>query len=98
MTAADVSSVELLKRLLPPAVYDFYLCGPTPFMKSLYNGLLTWGVAESHIHYEFFGPASRLGPASLLKEGAEPDTRAVAAPEDARARLEVSFVKAGLKR
>ena len=82
-------SVELLKRLLPPAAYDFYLCGPTPFMKSLYNGLLAWGVAESRIHYEFFGPAS------VLKEGAEPDTRAVAARESA-GELEVSFAKAGL--
>ena len=27
-------NVELLKRVLPPAPYDFYLCGPTPFMKS----------------------------------------------------------------
>ena len=33
-------SIDLLKELLPPAAYDFYLCGPTPFMKSLYNGLL----------------------------------------------------------
>lgn len=53
-------TVDLLKELLPPAAYDFYLCGPTPFMKSLYNGLVNWGVAEDRIHYEFFGPASEL--------------------------------------
>lgn len=58
-------TADLLKRLLPPAAYDFYLCGPTPFMKFLYNGLLDWGVAEDRIHYEFFGPAS------VLKAGAE---------------------------
>jgi ferredoxin-NADP reductase/MOSC domain-containing protein YiiM len=58
-------SVDLLKQLLPPAAYDFYLCGPTPFMRSLYNGLLDWGVAEGRIHYEFFGPVA------ALKEGAE---------------------------
>jgi ferredoxin-NADP reductase/MOSC domain-containing protein YiiM len=57
-------TVDILKGLLPPAAYDFYLCGPTPFMKTLYNGLLDWGVAEAHIHYEFFGPAS------VLKAGA----------------------------
>jgi ferredoxin-NADP reductase/MOSC domain-containing protein YiiM len=57
-------TVDILKELLPPAAYDFYLCGPTPFMKSLYNGLLDWGVAEGRIHYEFFGPAS------VLKAGA----------------------------
>ena len=58
-------SVELLKRVLPPAAYDFYLCGPTAFMKSLHAGLLDWGVAESRISYEFFGPAT------AFKEGAE---------------------------
>jgi ferredoxin len=39
---------------------DFYLCGPTPFLKSLFDGLLEWGVPEHRIHYEFFGPASAL--------------------------------------
>jgi ferredoxin-NADP reductase/MOSC domain-containing protein YiiM len=57
-------TVDILKALLPPAAYDFYLCGPTPFMRSLYNGLLDWGIAEARIHYEFFGPAS------VLKAGA----------------------------
>ena len=52
--------IELLKRLLPDNGFDFFLCGPTPFMKSLFGGLLDWGVSESHIHYEFFGPASAL--------------------------------------
>ena len=83
-------SVELLKSVLPPAAYDFYLCGPAPFMKSLYNGLLAWGVAEARIHYEFFGPAS------ALAEGAEPDI--VAAPAaQSEGRLEVSFTKARIK-
>ena len=39
---------------------DFFLCGPTPFLKSLFDGLLEWGVPEHRIHYEFFGPASAL--------------------------------------
>ncbi len=52
--------VELLRRLLPSNDCDFYLCGPTAFMRSLLNGLLVWGVAEVRIHYEFFGPASAL--------------------------------------
>ena len=52
--------IELVKRLLPDKDFDFYLCGPTAFLKSLFNGLLAWGVSESRIHYEFFGPASAL--------------------------------------
>jgi ferredoxin-NADP reductase/MOSC domain-containing protein YiiM len=39
---------------------DFYLCGPTAFLKSLFDGLLEWGIPEHRIHYEFFGPASAL--------------------------------------
>jgi ferredoxin-NADP reductase len=80
-------SVDLLKRLLPPAAYDFYMCGPTPFMKSLYKGLQAWGVAESRINYEFFGPVS------ALKEGAEAARQAVS---DSGVQLDVSFAKAGL--
>jgi ferredoxin-NADP reductase len=52
--------IELLAGLLPDNGFDFFLCGPTPFMKSLFGGLLDWGVPESRIHYEFFGPASAL--------------------------------------
>ena len=50
----------LLERLLPNEDVDYYLCGPAPFMKSVFSGLLARGVAEDRIHYEFFGPASVL--------------------------------------
>jgi ferredoxin-NADP reductase/MOSC domain-containing protein YiiM len=50
----------LLERLLPAEGVDYYLCGPTPFLKSVFRGLLAGGVAEDRIHYEFFGPASAL--------------------------------------
>ncbi len=50
--------VDLLKRLGPDNECDFYLCGPPGFMRSLFDGLLSWGVPEHRIHYEFFGPAS----------------------------------------
>ena len=82
-------NIELLKQLLPPAAYDFYLCGPTPFMKSLYNGLLRWGVAETRIYHEFFGPAS------ALKEGAEVGSKR-AADSKSQAEVTVFFAKAGL--
>jgi len=82
-------NIELLKQMLPPAAYDFYLCGPTPFMKSLYNGLLNGGVAETRIHYEFFGPVSE------LKEGTEAASKE-AAVSKSLAEVDVSFAKAGL--
>lgn len=51
-------SVDLLKSLLPSNNYDFFFCGPPPMMTSLFEGLTQWGVPESRIHYEAFGPAS----------------------------------------
>ncbi len=49
--------IELLKSLLPFDDYDFYLCGPRPFMQSLYEGLMDLGISDERIHYESFGPA-----------------------------------------
>jgi ferredoxin-NADP reductase len=83
--------IELLKRLLPRTDFDFYLCGPTPFMKSLFDGLLTWKVPESRIHYEFFGPASVLtGRAKVATP-----KRAAAATECCE-ETEVTFSKSGV--
>ncbi len=52
--------VDLLKSLLPFDDYDFYLCGPAPFMEQLYEGLKDLSVADARIHYEFFGKGSTL--------------------------------------
>lgn len=82
-------TIELLKRVLPEAAYDFYLCGPTPFMKSLYNGLLEWGAPETRIHYEFFGPASP------LKEGTKVETKPGAAA-GSKQEIDVTFARSGL--
>ena len=55
---AERISVDLLKRTLPHNRYDFYFCGPGPMMESCYDGLIAWGVSESHLHFEAFGPSS----------------------------------------
>ncbi len=52
------ASSNLLKKILPNNQCQFYMCGPPPFMESIYNGLLEWGVPESRIFFEAFGPAS----------------------------------------
>ncbi len=84
--------VELLKRLLPNNDCDFYLCGPTPFMRSLLNGLLVWGVPEPRIHYEFFGPAS------ALKDRAKVATpKRVAEAAQCCSDIEVTFAKSGVR-
>ncbi|MBU2954785.1 pyridoxamine 5'-phosphate oxidase family protein [Marinobacter sp. F3R08] len=48
-------NMDALVRFLPFGGYQFYLCGPESFMRSLYSGLRGIGVDRSHIHYEFFG-------------------------------------------
>ena len=55
--------LDLIKSLLPFDDYEFYLCGPLPFMESLYAGLKDLNVPDERIHYEFFGAG-----ATLLKE------------------------------
>lgn len=49
---------ELLQRELPSSNFRFYYCGPGPMMEALTVGLKTWGVPESHLHFEAFGPMS----------------------------------------
>ena len=51
-------SVDLFKELLPSNNYEFYLCGPGAFMKSITDGLREWGVPDSAVFYEAFGPAT----------------------------------------
>ena len=84
--------IELLKRLLPFDDYDFYLCGPPPFMKSLYCGLLGLDVSEARIHYEFFGPAA------VLKDEAGPCSGAPerSAEEELTGELQVTFARSGM--
>ncbi len=52
------ATVDLLKSMLPNHSCQFYLCGPPPFMQSLHDGLLEWGIKESKIAYEQFGPST----------------------------------------
>lgn len=50
--------IDLLKAVLPFDDYDFYLCGPAPFMQDSYDGLRALGVRDERIHAESFGPSS----------------------------------------
>jgi uncharacterized protein len=81
-------TVDLIRRLLPRDDFDFYLCGPAPFMKTLYGGLLGWSVPKAQLHCEFFGPAT------ILKPG-RPQTHKTAASGGADT-IDVSFARTGL--
>lgn len=78
--------VGLLRSELPLKPYHFYICGPTPMMESLVLGLEAWGVPDSRIHYEAFGPAS-IKPAVGSTDMEFPTTT----PSD----IVVTFVKSG---
>jgi ferredoxin-NADP reductase len=78
-------TADLLKQLLPSNNYDFFLCGPGPFMNSITGGLIAWGVPEKDIHYEAFGPAT-------IKKTAPPPTPA---ETTMLSKLQVTFSRQG---
>jgi ferredoxin-NADP reductase len=51
-------SVARLRAVLPSNNFRFYVCGPGQLMETLVPALWEWGVPESHVHFEAFGPAS----------------------------------------
>lgn len=71
-------NLDLFRSVLPFDAYDFYMCGPPPFMQGIYDQLRDVGTPDERIHAEAFGPASLkrrvFGPALALPPAA---TRAV---------------------
>jgi ferredoxin-NADP reductase/predicted pyridoxine 5'-phosphate oxidase superfamily flavin-nucleotide-binding protein len=51
-------SARFLQAVLPLDDYDFYLCGPSAFMQSMYDILRELGINNTRIFSEEFGPAS----------------------------------------
>jgi ferredoxin-NADP reductase len=86
-------SRELMQSLLCLDDYDFYLCGPPPFMQAMYQTLRGLGVAKDRIAYEFFGPATVLDTEVKPK----PVTPiASATPVSAVGAITVEFRKSGI--
>ncbi|PBB64635.1 oxidoreductase [Mesorhizobium sp. WSM4312] len=86
-------SKDVLQRLLPIDDYDFYLCGPPPFMRAVYVMLRGLGVPKPRIAYEFFGPATVLEPDAAR---APPALAQQARIEPAGEVATVEFRKSGL--
>ena len=76
-THAERVSVELMKRLLPSNNYEFYICGPPPMMEAVTSDLKDWGVPESDINFEAFGPASVKKTAKVDALASAPDQPAI---------------------
>jgi uncharacterized protein len=79
-------SVDWMKTVLPSSNYEFYLCGPPPFMEALVKGLEAWGVPEKDIKFEAFGPAT-------VKR--TPAAQASAAEAATAMAIQVTFAKSG---
>jgi uncharacterized protein len=64
----------LLRENLPLDAYQAYLCGPKPFMQAMYDCLVSLGLPEDRIAYEFFGPAIKLEahPETVLPADSKP--------------------------
>jgi ferredoxin-NADP reductase/phenylpropionate dioxygenase-like ring-hydroxylating dioxygenase large terminal subunit len=80
-------TIDKVRSLLPFGDYDFYLCGPSEFMNSLYQGLTAMSVPPERIHYESFGPGSVLKPVIPHKAASEVAGDAIA---------RVRFAKSGI--
>jgi uncharacterized protein len=81
-------TVDLMKEVLPSSNYEYYLCGPGPFMDSLVNGLYEWGVPKNDVKFEAFGPAT----VSTKPKDAAPKPEAAS-----QATLEIDFKRSGKK-
>ena len=51
-------NADVFREVLPLDEYDFFVCGPSPFMQAMYDELSSLGVRDDRIFAEAFGPAS----------------------------------------
>ena len=73
-------NVAGLQQLLPLADYDFFLCGPAPFIQAQYDTLRGLGVGDARIRAESFGPSAvtrAADPGDTLSRPAEEADEAV---------------------
>lgn len=78
---------ETLRQVLSLDDYDFFLCGPPPFMQAQYNNLRRLGVADARIFAESFGPAAL----TRTLDTATPSQPADQPTEDEAETAEISF-------
>ena len=71
---------------------DFYICGPSAFMRDLTAGLASWGVAPDRIHTEIFGASPSITPGITASPHRPPHSPAGASDAGPL----VSFARSGL--
>ncbi|PLT34932.1 NO-inducible flavohemoprotein [Bacillus sp. V5-8f] len=51
---------EWLQDYITDREADYFVCGPVLFLRAIVGSLKKLGVEDTHIHFEFFGPAASL--------------------------------------
>lgn len=64
---------DLIRETLAYDDYDFFLCGPAPFMQAIYDMLRELGAADHRIFAEAFGPAMLVRSPDARSAPAEPE-------------------------
>jgi ferredoxin-NADP reductase/MOSC domain-containing protein YiiM/ferredoxin len=83
---------DALQNLGVPLEADFYLCGPSAFLKDMASGLAALGVSGERVHEEIFGAAKSITPGIAQSSQARPHP-----PEGpVGAGPRVSFARSGL--
>jgi ferredoxin-NADP reductase len=80
-------TIERIRSVLPSSNYRFYVCGPGPMMESLVPALWAWGVPESHVQFEAFGPASVKSATATRSRGQHAKPCEVSFERSSRAQL-----------
>jgi len=81
-----------LQEMGVPREANFYLCGPTSFLRDLTAGLNAWGVNSSNVHTEIFGPGESITPGVVNAAASPPHLPEGPAGEGPQ----ISFARSGL--
>jgi ferredoxin-NADP reductase/MOSC domain-containing protein YiiM len=85
-------AVPLMQRLGVRQNSDFYLCGPSAFLRDFTADLAAWGIAPGQVHTEIFGPGEASSPGILKTPIRSPHLPVGLAGKGPR----VSFARSGL--
>ena len=84
-------AVSAFDKIGVPHDGQFYLCGPSAFLRELTAGLAAWGVTADHVHTEIFGTLDSITP------GMKAETHSPHLPaESVGFGPQVSFARSGL--
>ena len=90
--AAGRLDIAALRYLGVNADSDFYLCGPTAFLRDFTTSLTAWGVVPGRLHTEIFGPSKSITP-GIADVPVQPPHPPVGGPGQGP---RVSFARSGL--